>query len=34
LLFEQDFSNAELTTQQIAYKLLESIAMQKLYKNQ
>lgn len=33
LLFEQDFANAELTTQQIAYKLLETIANSKLYQN-
>lgn len=33
LLFEQDFANAELTTGQLAYKLLEAIANSKLYQN-
>lgn len=32
LLFEQDYSNSELTTQQIANKLLELIAEEKLYR--
>lgn len=32
LLFEQDYSNSELTTIQIAYKLLELLADEKLYK--
>lgn len=33
LLFEQDFSNAELQTQQIAYRLLDMIATSRLYQN-
>ena len=31
LVFEQEYSNSELTTQQIAQKLHELIAEQKLY---
>ena len=34
LVFEQEFSNAELNTQQIAQKLYELIADQKLYQPQ
>lgn len=33
LLFEQDYSNSQLTTIQIAYKMLVLIAQQKLYQN-
>jgi len=33
LLFEQDFANAELNTQQLTYKLVEAIANSKLYQN-
>lgn len=33
LLFEQDYSNAELTTQQLALKLLDTIANLQLYQN-
>ncbi len=33
LLFEQDFSNAELATWQLAYRLLEAIANSRLYQN-
>jgi outer membrane protein TolC len=34
LLFEQDYSNSELTTIQMAYKFLEAIAEEKLYHNE
>jgi outer membrane protein TolC len=33
LLFEQDFSNSALATQQLAYRLLEAIANSRLYQN-
>lgn len=33
LLFEQDFSNSELATGQLAYRLLEAIANSRLYQN-